>query len=136
MSETDTGRSEFDTGRILKVLKDAAVAAGLNRVVSKRPEASDRVNDFVIVSVPYNMHPLTYGKGFGCRTRCQIELYARDKGGQPDTPKLDSMARAIAGALPVTRDGVKVSGIRTVLNGSDDYGFGVRVVQAEILSLN
>jgi hypothetical protein len=124
--------SDFDTGPILKGLRDLMATVSANRFITNRPEANGKMNDFVVVSLPYDRRPWVYGTGFGCRTRCQIELYTRDKGGQMDVLKLDDMTRLVGGVLPATVEGVRISGVRSALDGSDGFGFGVRILQAEV----
>ena len=125
---------DFEYQRLLKVLYDAVLLVSANRYLCNRPKSvSDKIDDFVVVDVPYSIQSVVYGSGFGtCYTICKITLYVRERDGQLNVLKMDGMVGALEDIFPVTLDGFIVSRPRVVLKGSDGYGFHAVVIQCDV----
>jgi hypothetical protein len=126
--------NDFDIKKMKQVLYESVSGISQNRFLSERPKIRDeKMNDMVVVSLPYTILKPVYGSGYGSSSSiCRIELYARDKAGSEDIIRLDSMLKATISLFPITKDGVLVCRPRVVLSGSDDNGFHSVFVHAEI----
>jgi hypothetical protein len=125
---------DFEVMKMKQALYDAVAGISQNRFLSERPKIlNDKVNDLVVVVLPSIIQTPVYGYGYGASySICRIELYARDLASGENIAKLDTMLKDTITLFPISKGGVLVSRPRVVMKGSDDNGFHVVFVNAEI----
>lgn len=119
----------FDAYNILKLLAEQLKSAN-RRIYTTRPKLSpDKLNDFIVVSLPVTMRDYNaYGY-----TTCRIELYARDtKDGYENLEKLNEMKNKVMSLFPIRNGLFSGTEPQLLLSGSDSYNFHCWVIQATI----
>ena len=125
----------FRTRDALKLLRDSVLPLGVEVFITTRPKwYRERMNEFIVVSLPVSITNMTVGNCGMTRTTCRIEIFARDKDGQENIDRLDELTGKIESIFPITGDGMTASEPSVIMEGSDGNGFHVIVVQADFLT--
>ena len=102
-----------------------------NVFIQERPSGIPyQMDDFVVVSLPKSIE----NRGPYQKSYMDIELFRRNRhNGTHDSEKLQSMLDALTGLFPICFDRFSITTPTLKIEGDDGTGFGVWLVQAEVL---
>lgn len=125
----------IDYEKVLKSLANPLMDIDVDKIMiqDRIKSVPDKMDSFIVVSLPVTIYPKTYGEGFDLyNTFCRIEIFVRKRGGAVALKKINELSNEVQKKFPISDENILAMKPRIVFDGDDNEGFSVITIQATL----
>lgn len=127
--------STFRLKDTYKLMSFHAKTISENVFADSRPKIiNDKMDDFVVVSMPVMLYDKLMGTGDGMvTTYVRYDVFVRDVKGVENLPKITTLVEKLMNSFPQLGDNIKIFKPRVAMKGTDLHDFHYACIQASLI---